>query len=47
MAYIAETFEKEYNETIKVLDEWLEKNIPNLKDRKTIREKIVEKLLRK
>jgi hypothetical protein len=47
MAYIAETFEKEYNQRIKVLEKWLEENIPNLKDRKAIREKIVEKMLRK
>jgi hypothetical protein len=47
MARIAQTFKEEYNQRIKVLDEWLEKNIPNLKDRKIIREKIIEKILRK
>jgi hypothetical protein len=47
MLYIVETFEKEYKQRIKILDKWLKENIPNLKDRDTIREKIIEKLLRK
>jgi len=47
MLYIVETLEKEYKQRIKVLDKWLKENIPNLKDRDIIREKIIEKLLRK
>ena len=47
MLYIVETLEKEYKQRIKVLDKWLNENIPNLKDRDIIREKIIEKLLRK
>ncbi|MEM2950622.1 MAG: hypothetical protein QXV52_05975 [Nitrososphaeria archaeon] len=39
-------FEKEFDERVKVLDSWLEKNIPNQKERKVIREKVIEKMLK-
>ncbi|MEM3384542.1 MAG: N-6 DNA methylase, partial [Nitrososphaeria archaeon] len=46
MAYAVNLFEKEFDERVKVLDSWLEKNIPNQKERKAIREKVIEKMLK-
>ena len=38
--------EKEFKERIEKLDAWLEKNIPNLKDRKQIKEIITREILK-
>ncbi|MBC7091639.1 MAG: hypothetical protein H5T50_07015, partial [Nitrososphaeria archaeon] len=46
MAQAVNVFEKEFLERIKTLDEWLQKNIPSQKEKKVIREKVIEKLLK-
>ncbi|MEM3872320.1 MAG: N-6 DNA methylase, partial [Nitrososphaeria archaeon] len=46
MAYAVNLFEKEFDERVKVLDSWLQQNIPNQKERKAIREKVIEKMLK-
>ncbi|MEM3872578.1 MAG: N-6 DNA methylase, partial [Nitrososphaeria archaeon] len=46
MAYAVNLFEKEFDERVKVLDSWLQQNIPNQKERKVIREKVIEKMLK-
>ena len=47
MTHITEIFTKEYNQRLKILEKWLKDNISNLKDREILREKIIEKLLRR
>jgi len=47
MIHITQTFTKEYDQRLRILEKWLEENIPNLKDREILRQKIIEKLLRR
>jgi len=47
MIHITEIFTKEYNQRLEILEKWLKDNISNLKDREILREKIIEKLLRR
>lgn len=46
ITHITNVFMKEYNERVKKIQEWLEKNVPNKKDRQKILHKIIERLLR-
>ncbi|MCX8188335.1 MAG: hypothetical protein N3F64_01320, partial [Nitrososphaeria archaeon] len=46
MVYAVNLFEKEFNERIKALDSWLQQNIPNQKERKAIKEKVIERMLK-
>jgi len=47
MIHITQTFTKEYDQRLSILEKWLKENIPNLKDREILRQKIIEKLLRR
>jgi hypothetical protein len=47
MIHITQTFTKEYDQRVGIVEKWLKENIPNLKDREILRQKIIEKLLRR
>ena len=45
-AQIVITERDEFDVRVKKLDEWLEENVPSVKDRKKLRSRIIERLLR-
>jgi len=45
--HITQTFTKEYDQRVGIVEKWLKENIRNLKDREILRQKIIEKLLRR
>jgi len=47
MIHITQTFKKEYDQRVGIVEKWLKENISNIKDREILRQKIIEKLLRR